>query len=88
MGCFSQDQKHLKGNHIKILYVDFSTCQDKSFPPNLSRRQAGQKHNISGVLYERVHMLNLVMSDVTGEVIQSITLFSLLNDLAIFFKQS
>lgn len=34
------------------------------------------------------HVLNLVMSDVTGDVIQSITLFSLLNDLANFIKQS
>ena len=34
------------------------------------------------------HILNLVMGDITGEVIQTITLFSLLNDLAKFIKSS
>ena len=34
------------------------------------------------------HILNLVMGDVTGSVVQTITLFSVLNDLAIFLKRS
>lgn len=35
-----------------------------------------------------VHVLNLVMADATGIVIQSTSLFSLLNDVANFIKES
>lgn len=35
-----------------------------------------------------MHVLNLVLADTTGSIIQSASLFSLLNDIAVFIRDS
>ena len=55
----------------------------KGFSALLSNEAPNQIH-----VWCYAHVLNLVLADTTGSVIQSVTLFNLLNDIAVFIKES
>ena len=39
-------------------------------------------------IYGVMHFLNRVLADITGSVVESASLFSLLNDIAVFLRES
>ncbi|XP_063077402.1 uncharacterized protein LOC134467457 [Engraulis encrasicolus] len=55
----------------------------KGFSALLSEEAPNQIH-----VWCYAHVLNLVLADTTGSVIQSATLFNLLNDIAVFIRES
>jgi hypothetical protein len=57
--------------------------QYNGFSSWLSKESPGQIH-----VWCYAHVLNLVLGDTTKAVIQSASLFSLLNDVAIFLRES
>ena len=55
----------------------------RGFSTLLSSHAPGQVH-----VWCYAHILNLVLADTTGVVIESASLFSLLNDIAVFLRES
>lgn len=54
----------------------------QGFSAFLSQQSPSQIH-----VWCYAHILNLVLTDTTGSVVESASLFSLLNDVAVFFKR-
>ncbi len=81
---------------IDTLQLDMSNCIGNS--TDGAANMQGQYNGFSALLFSHspnqvhvwcyAHILNLVMGDTTGVVIESASLFSLLNDLAVFIRES
>ncbi len=81
---------------IDTLQLDMSNCIGNS--TDGAANMKGQYNGFSALLFSHspnqvhvwcyAHILNLVMGDTTGVVIESASLFSLLNDLAVFIRES
>lgn len=81
---------------IDTLQLDMSNCIGNS--TDGAANMQGQYNGFSALLSSHspnqvhvwcyAHILNLVMGDTTGVVIESASLFSLLNDLAVFIRES
>ncbi len=78
------------------LNIDIGTCvgnstdgtanmqgQFRGFYTLLSEHSPNQVH-----IWCYSHLLNLVLADTTGSVVESASLFSLLNDIAVFLRES
>ena len=81
---------------LQELNIDIGTCVDNStdgapnmqghywgFSTFLSEQSPNQIH-----VWCYAHILNLVLADTTGSVVESASLFSLLNDIAVFPRES
>lgn len=78
------------------LNIDIGTCvgnstdgaanmqgQFRGFSTLLSEHSPNQVH-----IWCSAHLLNLVLAETTGSVVESASLFSLLNDVAVFIRES
>ena len=90
---------HLQGSILQVLQelnIDIGTCVDNStdgapnmqghywgFSTFLSEQSPNQVH-----IWCYAHLLNLVLADTTGSVVESASLFSLFNDKAVFLRES
>ena len=78
------------------LDIDIGTCVGNS--TDGAANMQGQYRGFSTLLSEQspnqihvwcyAHLLNLVLADTTGSVVESASLFSLLNDIAVFLRES
>lgn len=91
-----KDMLTLVGSILKLHNIDITRCignstdgaanmqgQYNGFTAWLSKESPGQVH-----VWCHAHILNLVLGDTTKAVIQSASLFSLMNDVAVFLRES